>query len=531
MRKQLRNPRRVAYARVSSKEQAENSHALEQQIHRLEREGIPREDIFYDVESGAEADRPQFKRLQEMVRSGEVSEILATRWDRFMRDGSLYQTFKEIVQHYGVQIRLLDQGSVDFKTAAGELHADLQALFAVYERNMLCERISRGYTFRRERKAACSRPPWGYEVIADQYRLNRKPCVCLIADRPPNYRDLYHVTDDSPLLPGLSKADIARDVIETLLRTRRRTTTLAEIRKRYGVPKTRCYKVVVDENGVSKRKQIGENITVAEQLDFWAAPGPFTNWLLNPVLVGDTAYRKFSKKPSRQPVEREDWEIHKNTHPDERLLSDQELEEVKLILKMGGPTFGNQDRVFYLTGLVYCGHCQCKCVLKSGPRQKYYGCRYASTGCSNRKGVRLERIEEAIIQKIVETAASPEGNKWHQRELEKREARIVELQQSLEQMNVLKENEYIREARSSIQQEIDELVQQKDVPITVDSTAIAIMSHPQSRNINFWYTLTQEEREIVSLKLLERVVVRGSTDIEVELKPLAFSSSESVVLR
>ena len=149
MRKQVRNPRRVAYARVSSKEQAENSHALEQQIHRLEKEGIPREDIFYDVESGAEADRPQFKRLQEMVRSGEVSEIIATRWDRFMRDGSLYQTFKEIVQHYGVQIRLLDQGSVDFKTAAGELHADLQALFAVYERNLLCERISRGYTFRR----------------------------------------------------------------------------------------------------------------------------------------------------------------------------------------------------------------------------------------------------------------------------------------------------------------------------------------------------------------------------------------------
>lgn len=519
MRPVVSMPRIWGYVRVSSKEQAENSHALEQQLNRIENAGVDKANILCDVQSGAEVDRPGINRLIELMEDGEVTEIVATRWDRLMRSSGLYLKFKETAQQYGVQIQLLDQGTVDFESACGELQADLQSLFAVYERNMLRERVSRGQRYRRQRLAAPPRPPWGYIVVDEKYKLNRKPCVCVIEDRPTNYRELYHDTDDSPRLAGLSKADIAREVIETLLKTRMKAKTLGKIRERYGIPKTKCYKIVTDENGVSKRKMTRKSIVFLEQLEFWSSPKDLADWLLNPVLIGNTAYLKYADKRSKQKMKPpEKWEIHTSTHPEERLLSDQELEEIKLILKPGVARAREFGKTFYLTGLVFCGQCQTKCVLKSSPQYKYYGCRHSSTGCSNHSCVNLARIEQAIIDKIVGTAHSPEQEQERKRENAERAAKIVELNHSLKELDSLTTNAHVQAARTSIQNEIDELVHFKDTRIAADSTAVQIIRHPQARNINFWYTLNQEEREVVYLKLLERVVLLGGKEIRVDLK-------------
>jgi len=523
----LFNPKTWAYGRVSSLEQAENSHALDQQLDRLANAGVDGDCILHDVESGAEIDRPGLNKLMALIQRGEVTEIVATRWDRLMRNGALYQTFKAMVQRNGVQIRLLDQGTVDFETASGELQADLQALFAVYERNMLRERVSRGQNYRRQRLAASPRPPWGYVVVDEKYRLNRTPCVCVIADRPPNYRELSHDTDDSPRLAGLSKADIAREVVETLLQTRMKAKTLGCIRERYGIPKTKCYQMVVDENGIAKKKMLRKSIVFLKQLEFWSSAEDVAEWILNPVLVGHTAYLKYTNKDARQRMKPPDeWEMHDNTHPDERLLSDEELEEIKLILKPGVKRARASGTTFYLTGLVFCGHCQTKCVLKSSPQAKYYGCRHSSTGCSNHTCVRLDRIDQASIDRIVETANAPDQELARRQVATQRVTQIVELQHSLAQLGRLQSNSHVQLARQSIEQEIDKLVHFQDTQLTTDSTAIKIINHPQARNINFWYTLTQEEREIVYLKLVDRVVLLGREAIQVELKRFAGSASD-----
>lgn len=522
----LFNPKVWAYGRVSSQEQAENSHALEQQLDRLANAGVDRDHILHDVESGAETDRPGFNKLMALIERGEVTEVIATRWDRLMRNSALYEKFKEIVQRYGVQIRLLDQGAVDFESAAGLLQADLQSLFAVYERNMLRERVARGQKYRRQRLAAAPRPPWGYIVVDETYKLNRKPCVCVITDRPANYLELYHDTDDSPRLAGLSKADIAREVVETLLRTRLKTKTLGLMRERYGIPKTKCYKTVIDENGIAKRKMLRRSIVFLDQLEFWSSAKDLADWVLNPVLIGHTAYLKYTNNGSTQRMKAPDeWELHLNTHPDDRLLSDEELEEIKLILKPGVKRARAAGTTFYLTGLVFCGHCQTKCVLKTGPQAKYYGCRHSSTGCSNHSCVRLDRIDQAIIDKIVETANAPDLEQARQQEDKQRTAKIVELQRSLEELDKLKGIPHLQLTRNSIQQEIDELICFKASHITADSTAVQIIRHPQARNINFWYTLTQDEREISYLKLVDRVVLLGREAIQVELKQFAEPAS------
>ena len=66
-----------AYARVSTQEQALNTHALEQQIDRLKQAGAIH--IYFDIVSGSKSERPQFSALMALVRKGKVKKIIATR--------------------------------------------------------------------------------------------------------------------------------------------------------------------------------------------------------------------------------------------------------------------------------------------------------------------------------------------------------------------------------------------------------------------------------------------------------------------
>jgi hypothetical protein len=50
------------------------------------------------------------------------------------------------------------------------------------------------------------------------------------------------------------------------------------------------------------------------------------------------------------------------------------------------------------------------------------------------------------------------------------------------------------------------------------ATAKEIISHPQAKKLTFWYTLTQDERDILYEKLIERVKVDEGKVISVELK-------------
>lgn len=168
----------VGYARVSSREQAENCHALDQQIDRLKSAGA--EHILSDVESGANSERPQFNKLIQLVEDKQVSIVTATRWDRLTRSEAIYIQLKNLFQRSSVKINLLDQGEVDFETASGMLNADLQAIFAVHERRMLKERVKKGFEYRRKKKAAWGRQPWGYTISDnDQYIIDTNPIICL----------------------------------------------------------------------------------------------------------------------------------------------------------------------------------------------------------------------------------------------------------------------------------------------------------------------------------------------------------------
>ena len=494
----------AAYARVSSREQADNQNALKQQIARLKESFthlFPNEntELFFDVESGNSNEREQFNEMLKQVKQGKIKTILATRWDRLTRNETLYLQLKEILRVCDITLHLLDQGEVDLNTASGELSADMQAIFAVHERRMIRERVKKGYEDRRKNEKACHRPPWGYSVEEDRYVLDTKPIVCAISDRPDNYLELYREPDDSPNLLGVSKAQIAREAIDYFLQVRRPRKVLNYLFEKYGA-----------------RRKKDTNLVLTEELLFWNAGQHFADWMKNPVLRGHTAYLKYEGRRLK-PVDQ--WQLHRNTHPDQVLITESELIEIQDFLKSNTRKVGTPGSKFYLTGLVFCGECGHKCVLKRGPKLSYYGCRHSKAGCDNSKCVRLEKLDNTVIAKLFEKAHSLES----QPEIEQvlfESPKLIKLKEQLaglEKLLAIQDDDNLKRAKYGLIQQIESLTSSSEQENFANATAKEILAYPYAKHLGFWYTLSINEREIVYEKLIKRINILDGEIVSIEL--------------
>lgn len=489
--------RTVGYARVSTNEQAFECNALDQQINRLKQANV--DDVYVDVETGNSKTRKKFNRLIEEVTTGEITAIVATRWDRLTRNEVIYLEVKQLLREHQVKLHLLDQGEVDLSTAAGELQADMSAMFAVHERRMLRERIQRGNEFRRMRQVAWTRPPWGYRIQDDKYVLNDTSCICLLEDRPEDYLLLYSEPDGSKELAGISRKQIAREAIEYFLEVRRASKVLAYLYEKYAAPRR------------SSRDPL------LEELRFWNQSNNLLTWLKNPVLRGHTAYLKCK---GRKKKSLDEWEWYYNTHPDHRLISDEEFSEIQDILALNSKKVGTPGSTFYLTGLVYCGDCGHKCILKRSPQYAYYGCRYSTSGCTNHHCVRVENINEAIIRHIVSTANAIQHTPNPQPRIITETPQLIALREQLEgieKLLAIAPNPDLQKAKYALTKQIEEQ-SNPELSILANATAQMLIEHPLAVNSAFWHTLAQEEREIFYAKLVDRVLLQKGEVITVELK-------------
>jgi DNA invertase Pin-like site-specific DNA recombinase len=507
----------LGYSRVSTYDQAEENNALEQQNYRLKQFGV--DEIYQDIESGANADRPAFNKLLDLVNQGKVETIVATRWDRLTREELVYLQLKAMLRASNVKLKLLDQGEVDLSTAFGELSADMQAMFAVHERRMLRERVQRGFEYRRANKVAWTRAPWGYVIENDKYVLDTEPIICLLQDRPPNYLALYDEPDTSPLLLGISKSQIAREAVDVFLQVRRTRKVLKYFYLKYGVERKKGTGERGNGQESDKKRTKGTNLVLSKELLFWSAGGHLKEWLENPVLRGHTAYKKYKKTGSKK--DPEDWEMHYDTHADQRLITDEEFQEIQAILKSNARQIGAPGATFYLTGLVVCDRCGHKCVLKRSPEHQYYGCRNSTIGCSNRKCIRIEKIDEAIINQLFNRANEivVATDELQEASLEPAELTILKEQlkelEKIIQMNPT--NDIFKKTKYDLIKEIESRSSQVNGENFVQATAMQIIRRPESRKKIFWYTLTLEERDIIYDKLIRKVAILDGEVVSVDL--------------
>ncbi len=137
----------VIYARVSTKEQAENGYSLRQQIERLmgwcADEGYEvLEEVTDRGQSGAYLDRPGLDRARALVEHGGVAVVLAQDRDRFAREPAYLYLLREEFASHGCAMRSLnDRGD---NSPEGQLTDGILDQLAKFERAKTAERSRRG---------------------------------------------------------------------------------------------------------------------------------------------------------------------------------------------------------------------------------------------------------------------------------------------------------------------------------------------------------------------------------------------------
>jgi DNA invertase Pin-like site-specific DNA recombinase len=239
----------VGYARVSKKEQAVLSHALEHHLTKLYLYGLTKEQIYYDIERGTAGDRAGYNQVMQLVRAGAVDKVVVSRLDRFTRSALHWELAIQDFRANNVELEVLDESSIDLNTPDGVLFSRIRAAFAQGEVEELSLRSRKGWEHLRRRKVAMH-PPFGYIKIQDRHELDQKPFLCLIESRK-----------------EMSKAVIAREVIDTFFEAKSLRATIKRINLKYGLAR---FNHTGPKTGFT-----------AGGLFLWSSSG-LSNWLTNP---------------------------------------------------------------------------------------------------------------------------------------------------------------------------------------------------------------------------------------------------------
>ena len=495
----------VGYERLSSKDQAFNSPAREQQKARLIAAGAT--EIFEDIESGKNDDRQQLQKLMQKVKNREVEEVVITKIDRLGRSLPKLRECINCFLEAGVNLRILDQ-QIDLKTPQGILMLNILGAVAEMEVALISDRVKHGKQHRRDKEDACEAAPWGYLVVKGKYELDTRPFLCLLEDRPAQpylsakIKELPEQNDEAEIA-GRSRAQICREMIDEFLFLRSAKPTLKNTYDKYGFRKI----------ATTKQRKSSAIFT-------WTKSG-FHRWLQNPVLRGHTVYNKskiVGKK--RQTTSPQEWNIISNTHSNQRLLTEEELKQIQEILtanlKLAGTnnfqgTLGSSggSEYFYQCGLIYCRECGSRCTTKTsmskGKKYSYFACRHFGMGCQNRQSVGKQQIEEFLLKFLVQKSWELRSELGKGEELEPQKSdRLIVLEEQLKVAESFPgfniNNEKLKEG---LRQEITDETNLSDL-VANQSVEEIIRT---GNNLSFWHTLSNEEKVEVYHRIVQKIFI------------------------
>jgi site-specific DNA recombinase len=405
---------RVGRARVSTDDQAYKV-GLTNQIQRLRDAGCDR--IYADIASRADEANDGIIKLMADIEAGEVGEVVVVTLDRLTSSIVVLKKFTKLVTELGISVIGLDE-TIDLADADGVFSASLSTLFAEREVAKIRSRSQRGHDGKKRHLRANAAAPFGYLNKDRGYVLNDAPLLCLLTDRP---------TGDT-VLDGRTFADLARDSIAMFEQYPSISQAVRQIHIKYGI------QLISDASLRTKKRAdsfvLTDDLSIARlpksmrQSTFsWTDKG-FRNWLLNPVLVGDTSYntREFlgldssGRRKYGRTLPQAQWEIHRDTHPDQALLTRAQQDGIRDRIEMNARArpkwIEDRDHRHPISGKVRCGACGGTVKtfgskwLADGKLHNYYYCRNAKVNqsCDQNLGLRNDRIEDAIIAALIEKA-------------------------------------------------------------------------------------------------------------------------------
>jgi site-specific DNA recombinase len=170
--------RAVAYARVSSKRQAEEGVSLDAQVERLlayaDFRGLDLdpEDIYVDDGISAAIhlwSRPAGRRMRETIYHERVGHVLALKMDRLFRDVQDCLGSVDELRGIGVDIHILDQngGTLDTSTPIGRFFLTTIASLSELERGQISERTKVAMKHLKDNAKVFTGPIFGWDRRGD----------------------------------------------------------------------------------------------------------------------------------------------------------------------------------------------------------------------------------------------------------------------------------------------------------------------------------------------------------------------------
>ncbi|HEY9657548.1 MAG TPA: fdxN element excision recombinase XisF [Allocoleopsis sp.] len=474
----------IGYTRISSKS-PEQLHALEQHKARLKEAGCT--EIYYDIASRSCNDRKGLNTVLDFIQHGECDQAIFIRVDRMTDSPTVLERAINICLASGIPIQGLDD-SIDFTTVGGRLHARILCNLAKAEVERLAERVKNGHQHHRNRNAAYF-APLGYVKVDDSLELDHIPFLCLIDEKQ-----------------VLSRAAIGRDLIETFLKTRSLRRTLREFNSKYGL-------FTHATKGSGNRQARGK-------LGFH--PSGLTSWLNNPILRGHLAYgRSYKQRQSYK----DQWDIRYNTHPEHRLMSDEEYSQIEEILDWNakhGKNFFPSGEVHPLSGLIQCGECRGYCGIRNfrsrttKKKTYFYQCsNYQLKACPQKRGVRESVLEQAIIDALITRAAAittvaelpPEHIDPPELKALKAELAYYQAAPGNRAAEIVADlHHQIENFHHETRNQSEEVSANRELLLRV------------FRDSLFWQTLLPEEKRDIYRKLVDRVTMKNREVVSVTLK-------------
>ena len=139
---------KIGYIRVSRDTQLTSLQEDAMQKEQCER-------VFIDHMTGKRFDRPEFLRMLDIARAGDL--IIIWRLDRLGRSIKELITTVEMLETRGIQLKSLKE-DIDTSTATGRLVFHVMAALAEFERDLIRERTLAGLEAARSRGKKGGRP-------------------------------------------------------------------------------------------------------------------------------------------------------------------------------------------------------------------------------------------------------------------------------------------------------------------------------------------------------------------------------------
>lgn len=148
------------YARVSSSDQSED-----RQMIALQEQAVPKQNILVDKQSGKDFERPQYKRLTQKLREGDLLYILSI--DRLGRNYEEIQVqWRILTKEIGIDICVLDMPLLDTRngkdlmgTFIADLVLQILSFVAENERVNIKKRQAEGIAAAKKKGVVFGRPP------------------------------------------------------------------------------------------------------------------------------------------------------------------------------------------------------------------------------------------------------------------------------------------------------------------------------------------------------------------------------------